>query len=86
MAIITKKIGFTIEIDEETIAPASPNVWIYQILNRLGYEHNITSVTIDEATVPIANKEELYDLPLGEDQDLETEASRQQSKNHNLKA
>jgi len=70
MALITKRIGFTIEVDEETIAPASVNVWIYQLINRLSYEHNITSISVDDVTVEIAGKEELYDLSLGEDLDL----------------
>lgn len=74
MTIQTKKIGFTIDIDTDEIAPASINVWIYQLLNRLGYEHNITSITIDAVTVPIANKQEMYDLPIGEDQDLKADA------------
>jgi hypothetical protein len=71
MTIQTKKIGFTIDIDTKEIAPASVNVWIYQLLNRLGYEHTITSITVDDVTVPIANKQEMYDLPIGEDKDLQ---------------
>lgn len=71
MTIVTKKIGFTIEIDEEVIAPQNAKIFIYQLLNRLGYEHNITSITIDDTTLPISSKEELYDLSLGEDKELE---------------
>ena len=70
MATTTKKIGFTIDIDDESIAPMSVNVFIYQMFNRLGYEHNIQSVTVDEVTVAISGKEKLYDLSLGEDKPL----------------
>lgn len=70
MAIITKKIGFTIDINEDEIAPASVEVWIYQMLNRLGNEHTIKSVSVDNVTKPIANKKDLYDLPLGENKPL----------------
>lgn len=70
MTIETKQIGFTIEIDTETIAPADVNVFIYQLLNRLNYEHKITSVTIDEVTVATPKEKDLYELPIGEGQDL----------------
>lgn len=70
MAIVTKKIGFTIEIDEKAIAPASVNVFIYQLVNRLNYEHAITSVTVDDTTVPITKDALVQDLPLGEDKEL----------------
>lgn len=70
MAIITKKIGFTIDIDENEIAPASVEVWIYRFINELGNEHSIKSVSVDGVTKPIANKKELYDLPLGENKPL----------------
>ena len=72
MAKVIKKIGFTIEVDTDAIAPASIEVWIYRFLNALGFEHKITSVTVDDVTVPIANKQALYDLPLGEDLPLNT--------------
>jgi len=70
MAKITKKIGFTIDVDEDEVAPASVNVWIYRWLNMLGQEHNIQSVTIDDVTVETPDKEALYNLPLGENKDL----------------
>ena len=70
MSIVTKKVGFTIDIDEKEIAPASVEVFLYQLINRLGYEHNISSITIDEVTIPITSKDDLYNLPLGEDQPL----------------
>lgn len=70
MAILTKKIGFTINIDEEAIAPQSVNVFIYRLLMGLNNENPITSVTIDDVTVPIVKDDDLYNLPLGEDQDL----------------
>lgn len=70
MAILTKKIGFTINIDEEAIAPQSVNVFIYRLLNTLNNENLITSVTVDDVTVPIEKQDDLYNLPLGEDQEL----------------
>lgn len=70
MSIITKKVGFTIDIDESEIAPASIEVFLYQLINRLGYEHKISSITIDEVTVPISSNDDLYNLPLGEDKPL----------------
>jgi hypothetical protein len=73
MTKVTKQIGFTIDIDTDAIAPASVEVFIYQMLNRLGYEHEIKSVTVDDVTVEIKNKKELYDLPLGEDLPLNTQ-------------
>lgn len=76
MAKVTKQIGFTIDIDEEAIAPASVNVFIYQLLNRLNYEHDIKSITIDDVTVPITNPEQLEAISLGEDLDLNVEVQR----------
>jgi len=72
MATVTKKIGFTIDIDEDAIAPQSWMVWVYRWLNKLGYEHNIQSITVDDVTVAIPDKQTLYDLPLGENQELTT--------------
>lgn len=70
MSIITKKVGFTIDVDESVIAPASVEVFLYQLINRLSYEHNIQSITVDDVTVAITSKEDLYNLPLGEDMPL----------------
>ena len=70
MAILTKKIAFTIDVDKEAIAPQSVNVWIYRFLNQMGNEHNIKSITIDDVTVEIKSKNDLYELPLGENKDL----------------
>lgn len=74
MATVTKTIGFTIDINLDAIVPQSPEVFIYRMLNGLGNEHTIKSVTVDDVTVPIASKTELYDLPLGEDKSLNTSA------------
>lgn len=71
--MITKRVGFTIEIDEEAIAPASPNVFIYQIVNRLNYEHNITSITVDDVTKEITDSTQIKNLPLKQDEDLKEE-------------
>jgi len=70
MATVTKKIGFTIQLDDEAIAPASPEVFIFQLLNRLGYEHTITSITIDDTTLPIDKPEDLSNLELKEGKEL----------------
>jgi hypothetical protein len=70
MATITKTVAFTIDIDEEAIAPASANVFIYQMLNRLNYEHDLKSVTVDGITVDIAHPDQVAELPLGEDRPL----------------
>jgi len=70
-----KQIGFTIDVNEEEIAPMSVNVWINRWLNGLANEHNISSITVDDVTVPIADKQELYDLSLGEDEDLKPMSS-----------
>jgi len=70
MATVTKKIGFTIQLDDEAIAPANPEVFIFQLLNRLGYEHPITSITIDDITLPIAKPEDLSSLELKEGKEL----------------
>lgn len=72
MASITKRIGFTIDIDEDAIAPASVNAFIYQLLNRLNYEHEITSITIDDTTVAITHPDQVSELPLGEGKDLDS--------------
>ncbi len=71
MALVTKQIGFTIDIDLEAIAPQTAEIFIYRLLNGLGNEHTISSVTVDEVTVPIESKDDLYNLSLGEDQPLE---------------
>jgi hypothetical protein len=71
MSIVTKKIGFTIELDEEAIAPASPDVFVFQLINRLNYEHRITSVTVDNVTVPITKHDEVSKLPLREGKRLD---------------
>jgi hypothetical protein len=73
MAVQTKRIAFTIDVDEEAVAPASVNVFIYRLLNELGQEHDIKSVTVDGVTVAINSREDLYNLPLGENQDLTKE-------------
>lgn len=70
MAKVTKQIGFTIEIDEEEVAPMSVNVFIYQMINRIGYEHTITSVTIDDATMAIESKEDLKEMSLKRNEDF----------------
>jgi len=70
MATVTKKVGFTIEIDEDTIAPATVNVFIYQLVNRLNYEHKITSITIDEVTKEITDASQIKNMPLKKDEDL----------------
>ena len=72
MATVTKKVGFTIEIDEEAIAPASIEVFLFQLVNRLDYEHKISSVTIDEITVPITDEVCVKDLPIGKGETLDT--------------
>lgn len=61
------------EIDEEQITPASWRVWIYQFLNRINYEHEIKSVTVDDVTVEITDSEGVYNLSLGENEDLESQ-------------
>lgn len=70
MSVVTKTVGFTIDIDEEEIAPASVEVFLYQLINRLGYEHKISSITVDDVTVPITSNDDLYNLSLGEDKPL----------------
>lgn len=70
MSILTKQVGFTIEIDEESIAPMSANVFIYNLLNKLNYENKVTSITVGGVTVDTTAPDALYNLPLGEDQDL----------------
>lgn len=70
MSILTKQVGFTIEIDTESIAPMSANVFIYNLLNKLNYENKVTSITVDGVTVDTTAPDALYNLPLGEDQDL----------------
>lgn len=74
MAKILKSVGFTIELDEEEIAPASVRVWLYKLFNELNYENKITSVTVDGVTVDTTAPDAMYELPLGEDKDLEPEA------------
>lgn len=71
--MITKHVGFTIDIDEEAIAPASPNVFIFQFLNRLSYEHGIKSITIDDVTKEITDPTQIKNLPLKQDEDLKEE-------------
>lgn len=70
MSTVTKNIGFTIEIDEDAIAPASPEVFIFQLINRLNYEHPITSVTVDDVTVDITHPDQVAELSLGEGKSL----------------
>ncbi len=53
----------TVEIDEE-VENKPARIWLYQFLNRLGYELNVKSVTYKNKTVKIKNKKELVDLPL----------------------
>jgi len=67
---VTKKVGFTIEIDQEAIAPQSVNVFLYRLINELNYENPITSVTIDDVTVDTSEDGAVYNLPIGEDKPL----------------
>ena len=71
MSIITKRVGFTVDIDTQAIAPASVNVWIFQLLNRLNYEHEIKSITVDGVTVDITHPDQIAELPLGKDKPLQ---------------
>lgn len=71
MAKIVKRVGFTIEVDEDTIAPMSVNVFLYRLFNNLNNENPITSITVDDVTVDVTEKDALYNLPLGEDKPLQ---------------
>jgi hypothetical protein len=68
--IVTKTIGFTIDIDTDEIAPATPNVFIFQLVNRLNYEHTIKSVTVDGKTID-TTKTPVEELSLGKDKPLQ---------------
>ncbi len=70
MAKIIKKIGFTIELDEEEIAPANAEVFIFQLINRLNYQHPITSVMVDDVTVPTTKPGDVSKLSLKEGKKL----------------
>lgn len=67
-----KHVAFTIQIDEQAIAPQSAEVFLYRLLNNLNNEHPILSVTVDGVTVDTSKPGALYDLPLGEDKPLES--------------
>lgn len=69
MTIVTKVVGFTIEIDTNEIAPAGVYAFIYQMMNRLNYEHTIKSVTVDGITVD-TTKNPVEGLVLGENKPL----------------
>lgn len=76
MAKVVKRVGFTIEIDEAEIAPMSVNVFLYRLFNNLNNENPITSITIDDVTVDVTEKDALYNLPLGEDKPLRVEEAK----------
>lgn len=44
MAKITKKITLTIEIDEADVKPKTPDIILFQILNRINYDHPIRGI------------------------------------------
>ena len=66
MTIVTKQISFTVNIDEDVINPMGANTWIYRLLNSINYEHEITSVSVDDVTVEITSEMSVQSLPLRE--------------------
>lgn len=76
MTIVKKTVEFDIDIDTDEIAPVGVYAFIYQFLNRLDYEHDITRVKVDgkevDTTVTPVEELELGDNePLIDDKDRE---------------
>lgn len=71
MARQTVQVGFTIDLDLDELAPQTANVWLYRLLNDLANEHDVLSVTMNGVTVDTPTREDVYELPLGEDKPLE---------------
>lgn len=71
MAKVTTQLGFTLQIDEDAIAPQTVNIFIFRLLSQLNYEHPITSVTVNGVTVDITTPDQLSQLTLREDKPLE---------------
>lgn len=44
MAKVTRKVTITIEIDDTEVKPKTPDIILFQILNRIGYEYPIRGI------------------------------------------
>lgn len=69
MTIVKKTIEFDIDIDTEEIKPVGVYAFIYQFLNRLDYEHDITRVKVDGHEVD-TTQTPVEELELGENKSL----------------
>lgn len=69
MSKVRKTIQIVIDVDTDVIAPRGVYTWIFQLINRLGYEHDIISLTVDGTTVDTEGTD-LDELPLGENKPL----------------
>lgn len=56
-------VQFTIALDEEELGKPL-NIWLYQFLNRLGYEHEIKDVVVNGESGEVKNSEDLKHMPL----------------------
>jgi hypothetical protein len=61
----------TLDLDLDEIAPMTPHVWLYQLLNRINYEHEVKSVTFKGRTRAFTLRDEIRNLALREREDLD---------------
>lgn len=67
--IVQLNLKIRFYLDE--ITPADLNVFLYQLVNTLNYEHDVLEVSIDGKTATDLNDEQVKILPLREGKDLE---------------
>ena len=64
-------IKLKIKVYEDEIAPMSVPVWIYHLVSRLNYEHDIMEVEVDGVNKKMKNDNDVKNLSLRENKELE---------------
>ena len=74
MAEETKKnktVSFGLEIEYDEELEGKPfRIWLFQLANRIGYEHKVTKVIFGNKEKTITDQEQLKSLKLRKQEDL----------------
>ena len=70
MAKQTVKIALEIELDTDEVAPKTPQVWLYQFINRLNYEFPVRAVEYEGKRRVFTSREEVKELALNRRDDM----------------
>ncbi len=64
------QLDLKIRFYKDEIAPADLNVYLYQLINKINYEHDVLEVGIDGKTATSLTDDLVKNLPLREGKDL----------------